>query len=93
MSNSHEISWFTVRQVFRRYLHTIIAMMYFILKFPLFLSPSTGVGDPDPYVFGPPGSGSVSQRYGTNPDQDPSIIKKNLEFYVLFCDFLKTFYL
>jgi hypothetical protein len=22
------------------------------------------VADPDPYVFGPPGSGSVSQRYG-----------------------------
>jgi hypothetical protein len=23
------------------------------------------VGDPDPYVFGPPGSGSISQRYGS----------------------------
>jgi hypothetical protein len=22
----------------------------------------------DPHVFGPPGSGSVSQRYGTDPD-------------------------
>jgi hypothetical protein len=34
------------------------------------------VADPDPkepYVFGPPGSGSISQRY---PDLDPSIIKQ-----------------
>ncbi len=28
--------------------------------------------DPDPYVFGPPGSGSNSQRYGSGP----SIIKQ-----------------
>ncbi len=26
---------------------------------------STSVGDPDPHVFGPPGSGSISQRYGS----------------------------
>jgi hypothetical protein len=25
----------------------------------------SSVVDPDPYVFGPPGSGSVSQRYGS----------------------------
>ncbi len=25
--------------------------------------PETSVGDPDPDVFGPPGSGSISQRY------------------------------
>jgi hypothetical protein len=26
---------------------------------------STSVGDPDPRVIGPPGSGSISQRYGS----------------------------
>ena len=25
----------------------------------------SSVGDPDPQVFGPPGSGSISQRYGS----------------------------
>jgi hypothetical protein len=25
----------------------------------------SSVADPDPYVFGPPGSGSVSQRFGS----------------------------
>jgi hypothetical protein len=41
------------------------------------------VADPDPsdpYVFGPPGSesGSISQRYGSDPapDPDPSIAKQ-----------------
>jgi hypothetical protein len=26
---------------------------------------ATNVGDPDPHVFGPPGSGSISQKYGS----------------------------
>jgi hypothetical protein len=26
------------------------------------------LADPDPYVFGPPGSGSVSQMYGSSCD-------------------------
>jgi hypothetical protein len=33
-----------------------------------------GVPDPDPYVFGPPGSGSVI--ICTDPDLDPSIKKQ-----------------
>jgi hypothetical protein len=36
---------------------------------------SVTVGDPDPHVFGPPGSGSISQRYGTDPTPDPSLCK------------------
>jgi hypothetical protein len=31
----------------------------------------SSIGDPDPedpHVFGPPGSGSNSQRYGSDPD-------------------------
>jgi hypothetical protein len=33
---------------------------------------------PDPHVFGPPGSGSIIQRYGSGsaPDPGPSIIKQ-----------------
>ncbi len=50
------------------------------------------VADPDPYVFMPPGSGSVSQM--TDPDPDPSIIKPNSKktidshFLLLLFDFL-----
>jgi hypothetical protein len=42
----------------------------------------TSVSDPDPYVFGPPGSGSGSLIRGmdldpdTAPDPDPSIAKQ-----------------
>ncbi len=44
---------------------------------PLLLLESN-VADPDPYVFGPPGSGfgSNSQRYGSGSDPDTSIIKQ-----------------
>jgi hypothetical protein len=37
----------------------------------------SSVADPDPYVFGPPGSasGSVSHKYGSGSG-DPSIIKQ-----------------
>ncbi len=31
------------------------------------------VGDPDPHVSGPSGSGSVSQSRGTDPAMDPSL--------------------
>ncbi len=51
----------------------------------------SSVVDPDHYVFGPPGSGSV--RQGTDPD--PSIISKNCRkilIHTVFCDFF-DFYL
>jgi hypothetical protein len=39
--------------------------------------PLNSVGDPDPqdpHVFGPPGSASIIQRYGSgSPAQDPSL--------------------
>jgi hypothetical protein len=31
---------------------------------------------PDPYVFGPPGSGDQLVRRGMDPDPDPSTAKK-----------------
>ncbi len=47
------------------------------IKTPLKIS----IADPDqsdPYVFGPPGSGSISQSLrGMDPDPNPSIIKQN----------------
>ncbi len=39
------------------------------------------VADPDPYVFGPPGSGSVSQRHGSGSGSfchQAKIVRKNL---------------
>ncbi len=35
----------------------------------------TSVGDPDPDVFGPPGSASISQRYGFGSGSFPFLIK------------------
>ncbi len=53
------------------------------------------VGDPDPYVFGPPGSasGSVSHKYGYGSGSFHIKQKKKekLEF-LLFCNFFLTFY-
>ncbi len=34
--------------------------------------------DPDPHVFGPLGSVSISQMYGMDPDPDPSFIKQKI---------------
>jgi hypothetical protein len=48
---------------------------------------------PDPHVFEPPGSGSISQRYGSGSFyQQAKIVRKNLGF-LLFCNFFWTFYL
>jgi hypothetical protein len=35
----------------------------------------SSVGDPDPDVFGPPGSGSISQRYGSGSVSFPILIQ------------------
>ncbi len=55
------------------------------------------VVDPDPYVFEPPGSGSVSQRYGSGSGSrswsfyhKANIVKP---WFLLFCEFFRTFYL
>jgi hypothetical protein len=56
--------------------------------------PLTSVADPnpdppDPHVFGPPGSGSTSQRYGSFYHH-AKIVKKNLDsyYFVTLFDFL-----
>jgi hypothetical protein len=47
--------------------------------------------DPNPYVFGPPGS--VSQRYGSGSYYHKAkIVRKTLRF-LLFCGFFITVYL
>ncbi len=35
---------------------------------------SGSVGDPYPHVFGPPGAGSISQRYGSGSGSFPFLI-------------------
>jgi hypothetical protein len=52
----------------------------------------TSVVDPDPYVFGPPGSGSVDQRYGSGSFYLQAKKKKKCGF-LLFFDIFMTFYL
>jgi hypothetical protein len=56
----------------------------------------SAMGIPDPYVFGPPGSGSgsVSQRYGSGSlyHQAKIVGKENLDSYG-FVSFFTTFYL
>jgi hypothetical protein len=56
------------------------------------------IADPDPCVFGPPGSGSgsINQRYGSGSGsfyQQAKIVRKILITTVLFCDFFLIFYL
>jgi hypothetical protein len=54
----------------------------------------TSVPDPDPQVFGPPGSGSTSQRYGSGSGSfyhhAKIVRKKNLDsfYFVTLFDFL-----
>ncbi len=48
----------------------LYAVTYVVLK-PFTFYLATSVGDPnlqDPHVFWPSGSGSLSQRYGMDPD-------------------------
>ncbi len=52
------------------------------IGFSIFLSVKPSVGDPDPepepqdqHVFGPPGSGSIGQRYGSGSESFPCLIK------------------
>jgi hypothetical protein len=69
-----------------------MGIVFYLFCFPLFVGLcmkfKKRIADPDPsdpYAFGPPGSGSVSQRY-------PSIIKqnskKNLDSYCFVTSFL-----
>jgi hypothetical protein len=54
-------------------------------------SREASVPDPDPHVFGPPGSGSTSQRYGSGSFyHHAKIVKKNLDsfYFVTLFDFL-----
>ncbi len=37
---------------------------------------TSSAADPDPYIFGPRGSGAIITMYGTDPDPDPSVIKQ-----------------
>ncbi len=66
-----------------------------------FLRHETSVADPDPHVFGPPGSGSTSQRYGSGSCSGsgsgsfyhhPKIVRKlkNLDsyYFVTLSEFL-----
>ncbi len=64
------------------------------------LSWESSVADPDPnsdlepYVFDSPGSGSISQRYGSGSGSfyhQAKIVRK--PWFLLFSDFLLTFYL
>ncbi len=54
----------------------------------------TRVADPDPFVFGPPGSGSISRMYGSGSGSlyhQPKIVRKTLipsTFLILHFDFL-----
>ncbi len=45
--------------------------------------------DPDPYVFGPPGSGSVIILYGSGSFYQQA--KQESPDFILFCDFFLTF--
>jgi hypothetical protein len=60
---------------------------------------NTSVADPDPnpdpHVFGPPGFGSISQRYGYGSGSGSGSFyhQKKRPWFLLLCDFFLTFYL
>jgi len=58
----------------------------FQVLFPNYSS-SIADPDPDPYVFGPPGSRSISKRYGSGSFYHQAKIVKKSGF-LLFSDFL-----
>jgi hypothetical protein len=49
--------------------------------------------DPDPYVFGPPGSGSVGQRYGSGffYRQAKTVRKTLIPTVSVFCHFFMSY--
>ncbi len=51
---------------------------------PTFPASSVGDKDPDPHVFGPPGSGSISQMYGYGSGSSPFLITKNFRIKLNF---------
>jgi hypothetical protein len=56
----------------------------------------TSIADPDPYVFEPPESGSVSQRYGYGSGSGPFYHQAKIERKTLnptVCNFFKTYLL
>ncbi len=59
------------------------------LNYPLNYDTAASVADPDPYVFGPSGSGSISQMYGSGslPTSLSKNSKKNLDFYSFLTSF------
>ncbi len=66
-----------------------VVSFYIILVW--MLSPFTSVPDPpDPHVFGPPGSGSISQRYGSGSGSfydQAKIVRKNIDSYCFVTSF------
>jgi hypothetical protein len=56
-----------------------VRLLFILVEFSV---PATSVPDPDPpdpHVFGPPGSGSISQRYGSESFyQQAKIARKTL---------------
>ncbi len=48
---------------FLAFRHLLLIFHHHLASIPC--SPGSSVADPDPHVFGPPGSGSTSQRYGS----------------------------
>ncbi len=67
------------------------------LEAPGILTASVGDPDPDtqdPHVFGPPGSGSISQRCGScsGSGSFPFLIKVKFKFNILFSFFILIYY-
>jgi hypothetical protein len=57
------------------YVTELIIMWYWV---PYAVSSVPDPNPPDPNVFGPPGSGSISQRYGSGSSHQVKIVRKSL---------------
>jgi|LakMenEpi03Aug12_release.lakeMendotaPanAssembly.Ray.scaffolds.fasta_scaffold540408_2 hypothetical protein len=72
--NEKKVKILERKNIFAQYAKTYDRRQMFNI-FKSFFYKRDSVADPDPYVFGPHGSGSISTR--TDPDPDSAIIKQN----------------
>ncbi len=59
----------------KNFFHPSMQALYLTVFLPGLHVLTGSVGDPDPHVFGPPGSGTISQRYGSGSGSIPFLIK------------------
>jgi hypothetical protein len=64
------------------FLHLELSTKFVLFFCYIVTSPNSDPDPPDPHVFGPPGSGSISQRYGSGSSKSNN--QKNLKIKLVY---------